>query len=65
MDSGLLDKIFIMSERIDKHLAFLGENFDIKSKEVYDLDIDDIYGRDNPELIKILKEKLSKHGIEY
>ena len=59
------DKIFVMSEQVDKHLTFLRNNFDIKDKEVYDLDIDDIYGRDNPELIKILKEKLSKHGIKY
>ena len=52
------DIIFVMSENEEGHLTFLKNNFTIEGKVVYDLDIPDIYERNNPELIKLLKTKL-------
>jgi predicted protein tyrosine phosphatase len=58
------DKIFIMSERNDKHLTLLKSDFNINNKLVYDLDINDVYERNDPILIQILKDKLTKNGIK-
>lgn len=52
------DKIFVMETG---HMAFLEENFDLSGKEITNLDIPDIYERDDPKLIEILKEKLDKY----
>lgn len=54
------DIIFVMNEKSDKHLTFLKENFNTKGKKIYDLDIPNIYKRDDPELIKLLKEKIDE-----
>mgnify|MGYP001579179846 CR=1 FL=1 len=51
------DKIFVM-EQLQKD--FILDNFKV-NKEIIVLDIPDIYYRDDPELIKILKEKVSKY----
>ncbi len=59
------DKIFVMSEKEDKHISFLKKHFDLTGKEVYDLNISDKYGRNDPKLIKILKNKLSKYFPDY
>lgn len=57
------DIIIVMCERIDKHLTYLKENFNLQNKPVYDLDIEDfIYTqRGQPELVRVLKEKLKKY----
>lgn len=55
------DEIFVMSEKEDRHLTYLQENFDLKDKKVYDLEVSDIYPRGDPRLIEILKSKLSKY----
>jgi len=52
------DIIFVMSERLDGHLSFLGETFDLTGKEVHDLDIPDEYDRGDPALVAIIREKL-------
>jgi predicted protein tyrosine phosphatase len=57
------DKIFVMSEREDSHFTFLKENFDIGGKEVRDLDIPDMYDKGDPELVDLLKKKLSKYLV--
>lgn len=52
------DVIFVME---DEHKKYLEENFpEAKNKKIIILNIPDIYFRDDPELIKILKEKLKK-----
>ena len=55
------DAIFVMSEREDKHLAFLKTNFDIEGKEIYDLDISDIYDAHDPVLVGLIKERVGKY----
>lgn len=55
------DKIFAMSEREDGHLTYLKEHFNLRSVPVIDLDITDKYDKNEPELIKLIKEKLSPY----
>lgn len=55
------DIIFVMSEKHDRHLSFLKQNFDLKAKKLYDLDIPDIYKKDDPELVSLLKRKVSRY----
>ena len=44
------------------HKDFILENFqEANEKEIINLDISDIYYRNDPELIEILKEKLKKY----
>ena len=54
------DKVFVMSERQDRHLSFLQQHFSLDGKEIYDLDVPDEYDRGDPELVQILRERLSK-----
>ena len=51
------DLIFVMEEI---HRNFMLESFssELKNKEIHVLNIPDIYEKNNPELIKILKNKL-------
>jgi len=48
------EKIFVMQDDIAKKLESIG----IKTEKIYCLNIDDKYERNDPELIKILREKL-------
>lgn len=50
------DIILVMSEKDEKHLTFLRDRFNIEGKEIYDLAIPNIYQREDPELIKLLKK---------
>lgn len=52
------DIIFVME---DMHKKYILDNFpEAKDKEIKVLNIPDIYMKNNPELIKILKEKLKE-----
>lgn len=53
------DAIFVMSETEDGHPTFLKNNFDLRGKNVCDLEISDVYDRGEPELIKLILLKLS------
>lgn len=57
------DVIVVMSERADKHCTYLKKNFNLHSKSVYDLDIEDsIFNqRGQPELVEDLKKRLKKY----
>jgi len=55
------DIIFVMNEEEDKHLTFLKENFNLEGKEVDDLDIPDIYKREETKLIELLQNKLASY----
>ena len=57
------EKIFVMCERENHHLTYLRTNFDLNGKTVYDLDIPDRYDQGSPELVSILKAKLSRYLI--
>lgn len=54
------DIVFVMEAH---QVGFVKENFD-KNKLVIDLEIPDLYQKNEHSLIKILKQKLKKQGIE-
>ncbi len=54
------DMIFVMSEGTNRHLTFLRESFDTRGKKIYDLHIRDMYFKNDPRLIRILKARISK-----
>ena len=51
------DKIFVMEPL---HKKFLIVNFPESQEKIIVLDIPDVYFRDDPQLINVLKEKLNK-----
>lgn len=55
------DTIFVMSEKEDKHLTFLKQNFKLAGKKCFDLDIPDMYERGDSELVARLEEAIAKH----
>jgi predicted protein tyrosine phosphatase len=55
------DRIFVMSERHDGHKSKLEKLFPDLKTPVVDLDIEDRWYRDDPELVKILLERLEPH----
>ena len=55
------DKIFVMSELEDGHLSFLKSRFDLSGKDVYSLEIPDMFMRGSPALKSMLREKLSSY----
>ena len=54
------DVVFVMSEKEDGHLTFIENNFSVKDKLLYDLDIPDAYDTNDPELIRILRKKIEE-----
>lgn len=60
---GLLDWadiVFVMSEGTNRHISYLKKNFDIRGKKIYDLHIRDIYFRNDPRLIRLLRQRISR-----
>lgn len=55
------DVIFVMNEEVEGHFSHLQENFDLKETEVHNLEINDRYFANEPELKRLLIEKVSKH----
>ncbi|MDO8536633.1 MAG: phosphotyrosine protein phosphatase, partial [bacterium] len=55
------DIIFAMSEKEDGHVTFLKNNFNLSDKPIYDLDISDVYDRNDPKLVSILKKKIANY----
>jgi len=53
------DVIFVMNEEMEGHVSFLRENFDLTDKKVHDLGIKDRYFINQPELKRLLIEKVS------
>lgn len=52
------DHIIAMDERTDGHKSYLEERFDIGDRSIYVFDIPDVYGKDDPDLISLLNEKM-------
>jgi predicted protein tyrosine phosphatase len=52
------DRIFVMCERLDRHHTQIRMRFPAISRPTVDLDIEDRWPRDHPELIKRLRRKL-------
>lgn len=57
------DKIFVMDEERGCHLTILKRKFNTVGKRIYGLDIMDIYSRNNPTLIELLKSGLAGFHI--
>lgn len=57
------DIVFVLNETEDGHLTFIKQHFELGNTPVYDLDISDIYPRGHPELVRLLKGKLSTLGF--
>lgn len=55
------DRIFVMSEREDHHKTAIQQRFPGLKLQIVDLDIEDRWYRGDPELIKILLERLAPH----
>lgn len=56
------DIIFVFSEKNEGHKSFLLEKFNgLNPNKVIDLDVQDMFDKNDPELIKLLKEKLAKY----
>jgi predicted protein tyrosine phosphatase len=63
VSQGLIDwadVVFVMSEKEDGHLTFIKNNFGVKDKLVCDLDVPDNYDTGDPELIRLLREKIAE-----
>jgi len=50
-----------MSEKDEEQLSFIKNNFSLGNTELYDLDIGDMYARDDKKLKVILIERASKY----
>jgi len=55
------DIIFIFNEKYEKHKTILLKKFPEIKKPIINLDIPDIYFKNDPELINILKRKLKEY----
>ena len=52
------DVVFVMSEGTNGHLTFLKKNFIIRNKKIFDLHVRDMYFKNDPRLIKLLKQRV-------
>lgn len=55
------DRIFVMSEREDRHKTELEKRFPGRALDIVDLDVEDRWYRGDPELVKVLLERLEPH----
>lgn len=55
------DRVFVMSERQDHHKSELLKRFPELTLDIVDLDIEDRWYRGDPELVRILLERLEPH----
>lgn len=51
--------VFVMSEREEGHATYLRDRFGLPEEKIVDLDIPDRYGRDDPDLLLLLKERIA------
>ncbi len=57
------DRIFVMDENNDRHLSYLRKNLKVFGKDIYVLNIPDIYRRGDNVLVDLLKTKLNQYGV--
>jgi len=55
------DRVFVMSERLDQHETQIRLRFPSVRPKMVDLDIEDLWPRGHPELVKRLLKKLHSH----
>lgn len=55
------DRIFVMNERYDRHRTVLTVRFPGLDRPVIDLDVEDRWHRGDPELVRLLLQRLAPH----
>jgi predicted protein tyrosine phosphatase len=55
------DRVFVMSEREDQHRTLVRILFPDVERPVFDLDVDDLWPRDDDELVSLLLRRLRPH----
>jgi predicted protein tyrosine phosphatase len=55
------DRIFVMNESQDRHRSQIAERFPDLGRPVVDLDVEDRWYRGDPELVRVLLERLRPH----
>ena len=55
------DRIFVMNERTDRHRSLLLVRFPGLARPVIDLDVEDRWGRGHPDLVSLLRQRLTPH----
>ncbi|MFW6283003.1 MAG: phosphotyrosine protein phosphatase [Minisyncoccales bacterium] len=58
------DIIVVMDEKRDNHKTILLQMYpNAKNKQIIDLDIPDIYEKNNPELLELIKKRMKEKGV--
>ena len=55
------DRVFVMDERREGHRTLLRMRFPEVDRPVVDLDVEDLWRRGHPELVRVLRKKLKGH----
>jgi predicted protein tyrosine phosphatase len=55
------DRIFVMNENEDRHLSEIRRRFPDLARPIVDLDVEDRWFRDDPELVALLQRRLLPH----
>jgi protein-tyrosine phosphatase len=55
------DRVFVMSERCDRHRSLFAVRFPGFDRPLIDLDVEDRWSRGDPELVKLLRKRLGPH----
>jgi protein-tyrosine phosphatase len=55
------DRVFVMSERHDQHGTLIKMRFPDQSPRVIDLDVEDLWARGHPTLVRLLLRRLAPH----
>jgi protein-tyrosine phosphatase len=55
------DRVFVMSEREDRHRTLIKLRFPEIDRPIVDLEVEDRWGRGDPELVRRLLRKLAPH----
>jgi predicted protein tyrosine phosphatase len=55
------DRVFVMNEREDAHATLIKLRFPGVDRPLVDLDVEDRWGRGDPELLALLRRKLASH----
>jgi predicted protein tyrosine phosphatase len=55
------DRVFVMSERHDSHESHIRMRFPDVKRPIVDLDIEDCWPRGDPELIRRILKRVTKH----
>ncbi len=55
------DRIFLMNERHDRHVSLVHVRFPACGRPLIDLDVEDRWHRGDPELVRLLLQRLAPH----